>query len=69
MGQDLFSPEATPSNKTMETSTKAEPDKTPNEKSSTTEVFARRFYILAIFSIFTMEQVMKRVPGRMVMGN
>ena len=60
MGQDLFSPEATTSNKTMETSTKAEPDKTQNEKSSTTEVFARRFYILAIFSIFTMEQVMKR---------
>ena len=69
MGQDLFSPEATTSNNTMETSTKAEPDKTQNEKSSTTEVFARRFYILAIFSIFTMEQVMRRLPGRIMMGN
>ena len=69
MGQDLFSPEATPSNKTMETSTKAEPDKTQNEKSSTTEVFTHRFYILAIFSIFTMEQVMRRLPGRIMMGD
>ena len=29
-----------------------------NEETASTEVFTRRFYILAVFSIFTMEQVM-----------
>ena len=34
---------------------------TQNETNSSTEVFKRRFYILAVYSIVTMEQVKKQV--------
>ena len=32
-----------------------------NEETASTEVFTRRFYILAVFSIFTMEQVQEQM--------
>ena len=32
-----------------------------NEETGSTEVFTRRFYILAVFSIFTMEQVQEQM--------
>ena len=50
MGEDSFSSETATVNETIGKTTK-------NETNSSTEVFTRRFYILAVFSIFTMEQV------------
>ena len=56
MGGDSFSTETTAVNETNGKRTTTE-----NETNSSTEVFTRRFYILAVFSIFTMEQVGKHV--------
>ena len=63
MGGESFSPETTAENETIgKTATiNAIPGTTQNETNSPTEVFTRRFYILAVFSIFTMEQVQKHV--------
>jgi len=51
MGGDSFSTETAAVNETSGKRTTTE-----NETNSSTEVFTRRFYILALFSIFTMEQ-------------
>ena len=63
MGGDLFPPETTAENETTgkTTTIDAIPGTTQNETNSSTMVFTRRFYILAVFSIFTMEQVWKHV--------
>ena len=60
MGGDSLSSETTETTgKTTTISTAL--GTTQNETNSSTEVFTRRFYILAVFSIFTMEQVRKNV--------
>ena len=63
MGGDSFSSETSGVNeKNGKTAAiDAAPGKVQHETNSSTEVFTRRFYILAVFSIFTMEQVWKHV--------
>ena len=64
MGGDSFSTEIAAENeRTGKTAAtiNAIPGTTQTETNSSTEVFTRRFYILAVFSIFTMEQVRKQV--------